>query len=299
VTPPKAPSSIPAHSILARSILARISPDADDLFMFRALLLGLVDAQGLAWDISTADTDALNRVAQGETVTATPDVSAISIAWYPTLAEEWQLLPHGGSVGRAYGPVVVATQPMDASELRGLRVGVPGLTTTACLVLRLFTDFEPVVVPIVPPERSFEAVEDGLVDAVLIIHEGRLTYRARGLHEVLDIGVWWHKETGLPLPLGGNAIRRSLGPDVIARASQAMRDSIAHGLAHRDDAIAWLLERGGPLATHADVDHYLSLYANADTLDYGDDGRAAIQELIKRGRAAGLLPDCPPVDFAP
>ena len=281
-------------------IRARISPDADDLFMFRALLLGLVDDGGLAWDITTADTDALNRVAQGETVVHLPDVSAISIAWYPTLSAEWQLLPHGGSVGRGYGPVVVAPEPLEPSALRGLRIGVPGTTTTAYTVLRLFTDFEPVVVPIVPPERSFQAVENGEVDAILLIHEGRLTFRERGLHLVLDIGQWWESETGLPLPLGGNAIRRGLGTDVIRRASDAMRQSIRHGLEHRDDAIEWLLARGpGPLKTPADVDHYLSLYANEDTLDYGDDGRRAIQELISRGQAAGLLPPCPPVDFAP
>jgi len=281
-------------------IRARISPDADDLFMFRALLLGLIDDGGLDWDITTADTDALNRVARGETVTDVPDVSAISIAWYPTLSADWQLLPHGGSVGRGYGPVVVAPRPLTPSELRGLRIGVPGTTTTAYTVLRLVTDFEPVVVPIVPPERSFEAVESGQVDAVLLIHEGRLTFRERGLHLVLDIGQWWEEQTGLPLPLGGNAIRRGLGNEAIARASTVMRHSIEHGLANRDDAIAWLLSRGsGPLRTPADVDHYLSLYANADTLDYGDDGRRAIQELITRGQAAGLLPPCPPVDFAP
>lgn len=281
-------------------IRARISPDADDLFMFRALLLGLVDDGGLDWDITTADTDALNRVAQGETVRDVPDVSAISIAWYPTLSGEWQLLPHGGSVGRGYGPVVVAPAPIPPEALRGLRIGVPGTTTTAYTVLRLFTEFEPVVVPIVPPERSFEAVASGEVDAVLLIHEGRLTFQERGLHLVLDIGEWWEAETGLPLPLGGNAIRRGLGEDAIRRASEAMRQSIRHGLEHRDDAIAWLLARGpGPLKTPADVDHYLSLYANADTLDYGEDGRAAIRELIRRGQAAGLLPPCPPVDFAP
>ncbi len=281
-------------------ISARISPDADDLFMFRALLLGLVDDGGLDWDITTADTDALNRVAQGETVLDVPDVSAISIAWYPSLSADWQLLPHGGSVGRGYGPVVVAPTPLEPEQLRGLRIGVPGLTTTAYTVLRLVTDFEPVVVPIVPPERSFEAVESGKVDAVLLIHEGRLTFAERGLHLVLDIGDWWQEETGLPLPLGGNAIRRGLGSDAIARASEVMRTSIRHGLEARDAAITWLLSRGpGPLRTPADVDHYLSLYANEDTLDYGEDGREAIRELIRRGQAAGLLPACPPVDFAP
>ena len=282
-------------------ITCAISPDADDLFMFRGLLLGLVDPGGLEFDISTRDTDALNRVAKGERVERVPDVSAISIAWYPQLQDEWQLLPHGGSVGRNYGPVVVAREPLAVSDLTGLRIGVPGTSTTAYTVLRLVCDFEPVVIPIVPPERSFEALERGEVDAALLIHEGRLTYSDHGCVRVLDIGEWWHDETGgLPLPLGGNAIRRGLGADTIATASAAMRRSIQHGLDHRDDAIAWLLSRGaGPLKTPQQVDHYLSLYANEDTLDYGDDGREAIRELLRRGAAKGLLPPTPALDFAP
>ena len=167
-------------------------------------------------------------------------------------------------------------------------------------MLRLITDFEPVVIPITPPQRTFDALQRGDVDAALLIHEGRLTFRDHGQHHVLDIGVWWEDETGLPLPLGGNAIRRSLGPAAIAAASDAMRRSIAHGLEHRAEAMDWLLQRGaGPLDTVEKVDHYLSLYANADTLDYGADGRAAIRELLRRGAAAGLLPPVEQVDFAP
>lgn len=277
-----------------------ISPDADDLFMFRALLLGLIDPGPVDFDITTNDTDALNRVAHGDRVDAVPDVSAISVAWYPHLQDDWMLLPHGGSVGRDYGPVVVAPTPMTPADLAGRRVGVPGTSTTAYTVLRLICDFEPVVIPITPPERTFQALADGEVEAALLIHEGRLTFRDHGLHHVLDIGQWWHAETGLPLPLGANAIKRSLGQQTIAAASDAMRRSIAHGLAHRDAAIAWLLERGaGPLDSVEKVDHYLSLYANADTLDYGEDGRAGIRELLRRGAEAGLLPPVPAVDFAP
>jgi len=279
-----------------RSVRCAISPDADDLFMFRALMLGLIPTEGLDLDIVTADTDALNKMASGA---ADYDVNAISIAWYPHLADTWQLLPHGGSVGRAYGPIVVAPRPMEVEDLRGLRIAVPGLTTTAWLVLSLITDFEPVVVPIVPPERVFEALAEGRVDAALLIHEGRLTFKDHGLHGVLDIGQWWHDETGLPLPLGGNVIRRSLGADRIATTSRVLRASIQHGLDHRDEAIAWLLERGGVLQDAAAVDRYLGMYANQDTLDYGADGRRAVDELLRRGAAAGLLPDTGPVDFAP
>ncbi len=279
-----------------------ISPDADDLFMFRALLLGLIETGGLEFDIDTADTDALNRAAKGTGVL--PAVSAISIAWYPRLASDWQLLPHGGSVGRNYGPVLVAPPAQHGvphiSDLRGRRIAVPGTSTTAYTVLRLMLpDFEPVVVPIVPPELVFQSLAKGEVDAALLIHEGRLVFRERGLHQVADVGQWWFQETGLPLPLGGNVIRRDLGAELIARASDRIRASIAHGLEHRAEAIAWLLDRGGPLQTSEAVDHYLALYANADSLDYGEDGRRAIQLLLEKGAAAGILPACPPVDFAP
>lgn len=277
-------------------IRCAISPDADDLFMFRALLLGLVDTRGLELDIVTADTDALNKLAAGQ---GAFDVNAVSIAWYPRIAQHWQLLPHGGSVGRGYGPVVVAKQPLTVDQLRGLRIAVPGLTTTAFLVLSLVTDFEPVVVPIVPPQRVFEALDADEVDAALLIHEGRLTFAEHGLHAVLDIGRWWQQQTGLPLPLGGNVIRRSLGQDTIAAASRVIRSSIQHGLDHRDEAIAWLLDRGGVLQDAASVDRYLGMYANQDTVDYGPDGRRGITELLRRGAQAGIVPAVEAVDFAP
>lgn len=277
-------------------IRCAISPDADDLFMFRAIQLGLVDPLGLAFELTTADTDALNRLATGQIQT---EVNAVSVAWYPHLAARWQMLPHGGSVGRGYGPVLVAPRPMALAELAGRRIAVPGLTTTARLVLGLALDFTPVVIPIVPPERVFQALAEGQVDAALLIHEGRLTFAEHGLHLVLDIGRWWQEQAGLPLPLGGNVIRRDLGPEVIARASAVIRASIRHGLEHRDDAIAWLLARGGLLRTADQVDHYLSLYANQDTLDYGPDGRRGVDELLRRGAARGLLPPVGPVDWAP
>lgn len=284
------------------AIRCSVSPDADDLFMFRALMLGLIDTDGLRFDIRTADTERLNRDAAGRDPAMLPHVSAISVAWYPSLAADWQLLPHGGSVGRGYGPVLVAPRPCALDELRGRRIAVPGLSTTAYTVLSLILggDFTPVVVPIVPPEASFAAVAEGHVDAVLLIHEGRLTFAQHGLHQVCDIGAWWQDQTGLPLPLGGNVIRRDLGPAVISRASAVLRASIAHALDDRAAAISWLLERGGPLQTVEAVDHYLQLYANADTLDYGPDGRAGVEELLRRGAAAGLLPALPRgVDWAP
>jgi 1,4-dihydroxy-6-naphthoate synthase len=271
-----------------------ISPDADDRFMFRAITEGLLDTEGLRFHVVEQDTDLLNRMAEG----VGPDVTAISIAHYPRVADRYLLLRHGGSVGRGYGPVLVAPRPL--LSLKGLRIGVPGLGTTAYTVLKLVEpDFTPVVIPIVPPERSFQAVRAGEVDAVLLIHEGRLTYREQGFVEVLDTGRWWHAQTGLPLPLGGNVIARHLPAEVRARADRVLRASIAHALADREAAIDWLLATGsGALRSREQVDTYLSLYANADTLDYGEDGIAGIRELLRRGAGAGVLPAAGDPDFA-
>lgn len=267
-----------------------ISPDADDLFMFRALIEGLIDTRGLSFEITTRDTDQLNRMATGDG----PDVTAVSIAHYPAVAAHYRLLAHGGSVGRGYGPVVVAPAPI---PLPGRRIGVPGLTTTACLVLRMITDFTPVVIPIAPPSLTFDALRRGDVDAALLIHEGRLTFAREGFTHLLDIGAWWETRTGLPLPLGGNVIRRDLPPDVMATADAVLRDSIRHAMAHRDDAIAWLLARRGTLREASEVDAYLKLYANADTVDYGEDGRAGIRELLRRGAEGGWIAAVGDVDF--
>lgn len=271
------------------------SPDADDLFMMRALLLGLLDTGDLRFDIRTEPTDALNRLAATDEV----EVLALSIAHWPRVADRWRLLPHGGSLGEGYGPAVVAREPLTLAQLTGRRVAVPGLTTTSWAVLRTLVDVVPVEISIVPPERIFEALRGGEVDAALVIHEGRLTFEREGFVAVADLGVAWAERTGgLPLPLGGNAIRRDLPEDVQVEASRLLRASIAHGLAHRDDAIAWLLARGGPLRTPAEVDRYLGMYANERTLDYGHDGREAVQVLVDRGAAVGLWP-ARAVDWAP
>ena len=270
-----------------------ISPDADDLFMFRAITEGLIDTDGLEFEVVARDTDLLNRMADGDG----PAITAISIAHYPAVAANYQMFNHGGSVGRGYGPVVIARPELLVSSvstrvselLRGRRVAVPGLTTTATLVLRMIASFEPVTIPIFPTSLQFDALRSRDVDAALIIHEGRLTYGEEGFVQLLDVGQWWYHTTGLPLPLGGNVIRRDLGPDIIARADAVIRASIAHGLADREAAIAWLLRRNGALKTHEAVDTYLSLYANEDTLDYGPDGREGMRELLHRGAAGGWI----------
>ena len=275
-----------------RTISLTCSPDADDLFMMRALLEGTLDTGDYRFEIQTSPTDALNRLASGE---QGPDVLALSIAHFPRVADRYQLLPHGGSLGEGYGPVVVAREPMTLEELRGLRVGVPGLTTTACTVLRMMVDVEAVVTPISPYSLIFDALREGRIDAGLIIHEGRLTFEDEGFVKVVDLGEWWAEQTGgLPLPLGGNAIRRDLGERVIGEVSALLRESIRLGLEDRDAAVQWLLARGGPLGTADRVGRYLDMYANARTLDYGPEGIEGVRVLLERAAAEGLLPRIAP-----
>ena len=276
------------------------SPDSDDIFMFWPLLEGKVDAEGLSFEVERADTEALNaRSAAGDI-----DVVAVSIARWPAIADRYLLLPHGMSVGRGYGPVVVATSARDLPSLQGRRIGVPGLRTTATTVLRLLLPrFEPVIVPITPYARAFEALRSGEIDAALLIHEGRLTYEREGLARVCDLGEAWAEVTGgLPLPLGGNAIRRGLGEPLVAKVSRLVRSSIRWALEHRDETMQALLAR----ETRADVgldramlDRYLAMYANADTLDAPDDVRRAIDVLYSRAHAAGLMPSLVRVEMAP
>ncbi|TNE85400.1 MAG: ABC transporter substrate-binding protein [Deltaproteobacteria bacterium] len=261
------------------------SPDADDLFMVRALLEGLIDTGPYTFAIEASPTDALNRLGDS----AAPDVLAISIAHYPKIADTYQMLPHGGSMGEGYGPVLVAREPMSLADLEGRKVAIPGTTTTAWAVLQRMVDVQPVVTPITPYSLIFDALRSGEVDAGLIIHEGRLTYEDEGFVRVAELGEWWDAHTGgLPLPLGGNCIRRSLGEEHIAAISELYRQSIRHALEHQDEAVAWLLERGSKLQTPEKVREYLGMYANGRTLDYGEDGRQAIEHLLDM-----------PVDFAP
>lgn len=272
------------------------SVDADDAFMFHALAAGQVTAPGLAFSHRRADTAELNRLAlEGAT-----DVVAISAGLYPRVADNYLLLPHGASVGRGFGPVVVAGRAMSPGDLAGRRVGIPGLTTTAWMVLRQIEPRAiPVELPIVPFGRIFEALATGEVDAALLIHEGRLIYPERGLHLVVDLGVWWQAEVGLPLPLGVNVIRRGLGPARVAAVSDLLRRSIRWAIEHRDQLIAALAgeERGDPaLANPALIDHYLSLYANADTMEMPEDARRGIAALFERAATTGVSA---PIEWAP
>jgi 1,4-dihydroxy-6-naphthoate synthase len=283
----------------ARPIRIAFSPDSDDFFMIWPLLAGKVDAEGLSFEPERADTEALNELAAaGDT-----DVVAVSIARWPSIAHHYLLLSHGMSVGRGYGPALVSQRACDLGFLDGARIGVPGLRTTAYLVLRLLLPrFEPVVLPIAPYARAFEALRAGEVQAALLIHEGRLTFEREALHCVCDIGQGWSRLTqGLPLPLGANAIRRELGTETIAKVSRVLRRSIAWALSNREATMLALLERESRPGLELDrglLDRYLSMYANADTLDAPVDVRRAIEELYARASAARLLDPVPSVDFA-
>jgi 1,4-dihydroxy-6-naphthoate synthase len=275
------------------------SVDADDAFMFHALRAGAIDTGALRFVHRRDHTAALNRLA----IEGGADVVAVSVGVYPAIAARYQMLPHGASVGRGFGPVVVSRRPLAPRDLAGLRVGIPGATTTAWLVLRLIApDAIGVEIPIAPFGAIFEALASGVVDAALLIHEGRLLYRERGLHLVVDLGDWWSTAEGLPLPLGVNVIRRGLGPARVAAVSAVLRASIAWGLAHRAPIIAAIAgeDRGDKaLSDQVLIDKYLNLYANDDTAAMADDARRATDVLFERARAAGLIASAVTVDWAP
>ena len=286
---------------MTTTIRLAFSPDSDDIFMFWPLLAGKIDTGDLRFTHERADTQALNaRAAQGDV-----DVIAVSMARYAAIANDYLLLPHGASVGRGYGPIVVASQAgRSLASFEGKTIGVPGLQTTAYLVLRLLLPrFEAKVIPITPYARIFDALRGGEIDAALLIHEGRLTFEREGFARVADVGQGWSTLTGgLPLPLGGNAIRRGLGSALVARVSQLCRASIAWALAHRDEVIDALLATESRADVGLDrpmLDRYLAMYANEDTREMPSDARTAVRELFTRARAAGLLDTDVRVDFAP
>ncbi len=267
------------------------SPDPDDAFMFYGIASGRVDTAGLRIEQVISDIETLNRRA----IEGSLEVTAVSIHAFGHLAGRWALLPCGASMGDGYGPIVVASGEMDPAELARARIAVPGTLTSAFLALRLYLgqDFEHVVVPF---DRILDAVAAGAVDAGLVIHEGQLTYGTMGLHSVVDLGVWWTGRTGLPLPLGGNAVRKDLGAEMIREILRILRESIACGPANREDALRYALPFGrgldGVLA-----DRFVSMYVNDLTVDYGERGREAVRRFLEEGVAAGLLPPIAPPEF--
>jgi 1,4-dihydroxy-6-naphthoate synthase len=266
------------------------SPDSDDAFMFYALATHKLQTPGYKYTHVLSDIQTLNEAA----LTETYDVTAVSFAAYPSLREKYVLLDCGASFGEGYGPIVVSKHHLKKEELSGKRVGVPGLQTTAYLTLKLFEPhFEPVVMPF---DKIIAAVQDGVVEAGLLIHEGQLFFPQLGLHRVIDLGIWWQEQTSLPLPLGGNAVRRALGPQLGRQVAKVIRDSVAYGLEHREEALNYAMQFARDMDTEL-ADKFVGMYVNKWTLGYGDRGKKAVSELIARGTAAGLLPGPPEVEF--
>ena len=284
-------SSAPALSNSVREISIAHSPDSDDAFMFYGLATNKVRVPGYKFTHTLCDIETLNKKAQNE---AFYDVSAISFHAYPYVQGNYTLMGCGGSVGEGYGPMVVATRQIAPENLRRIRVAVPGTLTTAYLALKIF-DPE-IETEVVPFDQIIPEVLAGKYEAGLIIHEGQLTYNRSGLHKVIDLGVWWRETTKLVLPLGGNAIRRSLGPEAHGIISKALRDSINHALEHRDQALEYAMQFARDLDTSL-ASRFVSMYVNERTLDYGPDGREAIRKLLEMGHERGIIPIEPKVDF--
>ncbi len=268
------------------------SPDSDDAFMFYALATGKIDTGGIEFVHELQDIETLNRRA----LAAELEVTAVSIHAYAYLSDRYMLLPHGASMGEGYGPRLVAREPLTPEQLAGRTVAVPGVLTSAYLALRLFAPGAETVV--VPFDEIMERVAAGEHEVGLLIHEGQLTYQDHGLHLIADLGEWWAAgNQGLPLPLGGNAIRRDLGPELISRVSQILRESIAYGLENRKAGLDHARSYGRGL-DEAQTDEFVGMYVNQRTLDYGDDGRRAVRLFLERGYQAGIIPHPVDVQFA-
>jgi 1,4-dihydroxy-6-naphthoate synthase len=267
------------------------SPDSDDAFMFYGLATNKVRVPGFKFTHTLTDIETLNHRAINE---AFYDVTAISFHAYPYLQDKYTLMSCGGSVGEGYGPMIVASRKLTLDEVKKTRIAIPGTLTTAYLTLKLFApEIETVVVPF---DKIIAAVNSGEFDAGLIIHEGQLTYANDGLIKLLDLGQWWREQTGLPLPLGGNAIRRSLGNDTLLTTTKALRDSIQHALDHRDEALAYAMQFARDLDPSL-ANRFVGMYVNERTLDYGDDGKEAIRKLLDMGFDRGIIPFRAKVDF--
>lgn len=277
--------------IETRTITVAHSPDSDDAFMFYGLATNKIDTGSLSFTHVLKDIQTLNEEAFKETY----DVTAVSFHAYAYISDKYLLLPHGASIGDNYGPILVSREPAAASDISKLKIAVPGTLTSAFLALRIFnSDFEYEVVPF---DKIIDAVQSGQCDAGLLIHEGQLFYESIGLHKILDLGEWWHERTGLPLPMGGNAIRRELGPEIIRQVSHWLRESIRYSLANREDALAYAMQ----FARDMDValaDRFVAMWVNDLTLEYTDRGREAVRRILQEGYERGIITHQPNVEFA-
>ena len=266
------------------------SPDSDDAFMFYGLATNKLDTGALQFKHLLKDIQTLNE----EATRGTYDVTAISFHAYAYVADKYALLPHGASIGDNYGPIVVSREPAIPEDIPNLKIAIPGKLTSAFLALRLFNaDFK---YEIVPFDKIIDAVLDGSCDAGLLIHEGQLFFHRKGLHKVLDLGEWWYQRHGLPLPMGGNVIRRELGPELIREVSNLLRESIRYSLTHREDALQYAMQFARDMDP-ALADRFVGMWVNELTLDYTDRGREAVRLLLEEGFEKGIIPNRVPVDF--
>lgn len=273
-----------------REITVAHSPDSDDAFMFYGLATNKIRVPGLRFTHTLTDIETLNRKA----MEGVYDVSAISFHAYPYVQDKYALMACGGSVGEGYGPMVIASKSLTPEELAGVKIAIPGTLTTAYLTLKLFAP--EVETEVVPFDQIIEAVNDGKYDAGLIIHEGQLTYAKTGLHKVVDLGKWWQQQYNLPLPLGGNAIKRDMGPELQHTVTVALRDSIQYALDHREEALAYAMQFARDLDVQS-ADKFVGMYVNERTIDYGADGREAVRLLLEKGFQSGIIPHPGRVDW--
>jgi 1,4-dihydroxy-6-naphthoate synthase len=274
-----------------RLITVGHSPDPDDAFMFYALAHDKLDTGDLQFRHVLQDIETLNRRAlRGEL-----EVTAVSIHAYASLLDKYALLPSGCSMGDRYGPMVVSRRPLTLSQLKTARIAVPGTLTTAFLTLRLLLP-DGFLYEVLPFDHILNAVAEGRFDAGLIIHEGQLTFQNQGLHLVVDLGVWWQEKTGLPLPLGGNVVRRDLGPQTMRTIGRLLKESIRYSLEHRDAALEYALQYARDMDKSL-ADRFVGMYVNDWTLDYGERGREAVRRLLAEGHRAGIIPNPVNVEF--
>lgn len=283
-------SSTPETSPEIRTISVAHSPDSDDAFMFYGLATNKLETEGLKFEHTLKDIQGLNEDASNGVF----DVTAISFHAYAYVADKYALLPHGASIGDKYGPIVVAKEPRDPADIGKMKIAIPGELTSAFLALRIYNpDFEYTVVPF---DKIIDAVQKGEADAGLLIHEGQLFYKQMGLDKVLDLGEWWHERTGLPLPMGGNAIKRELGPELMKQVSKHLHRSIIYSMENREDALSYAMQFARDMAPEL-ADRFVAMWVNDLTLDYGERGREGVRRLLKEGYEAGIIPHEVDIEF--
>jgi 1,4-dihydroxy-6-naphthoate synthase len=283
-------TSKPEVSPEVRTITVAHSPDSDDAFMFYGLATNKLETEGLKFEHTLKDIQTLNEDAKNGVF----DVTAISFHAYAYVSDKYALLPHGASIGDKYGPILVSKEPRSADEIGQMKIAIPGELTSAFLALRLYNpDFEYTVVPF---DKIIDAVQKGDVDAGLLIHEGQLFYKQMGLDKVLDLGEWWFEKTGLPLPMGGNVIRRDLGPDLMKQVSKHLHRSIQYSMENREDALAYAMQFARDMAPEL-ADRFVAMWVNDLTLDYGERGCEGVRRLLREGVEAGIIPHEVDIEF--